>query len=159
MSDNPNATEPVRPIETAEDGAKLIDHLSDTMDALLRIVEEETNLVRAGRVRDATALEPTKSGLARYYVADLERMKANAKFLQTRLPERLAAVRQQHADFAAMLQVNLTVLATAHAVSESIIRGVASEITAKSSPATYGRSGRTRSGAASAAPVAVSRTL
>ena len=39
-------------------------------------------------------------------------------------PELLSALQRHHDVFRAMLQVNLTVLATAHAVSEGIVRGV-----------------------------------
>jgi hypothetical protein len=60
----------------------------------------------------------------------------------------------------ALLQTNLTVLATAHAVSESVVRGVSNEIGRRSTPQTYGASGRanvpTR---AAGVPLAVSRTL
>lgn len=149
-----------RPIESAADGVLLIDHLSDVMDALLRLIEEETELVRNGRLRDAATLAPAKSGLARFYFADLERIKAHAGFLQAHLPERLAALRQQHKDFSALLQINLTVLATAHAVSETIIRTVAGDLASKSSPETYGPTGQPRArGVAGTPPVAVSRRL
>ena len=38
--------------------------------------------------------------------------------------------------------MNLTVLATAHAVSESIMRGVSAELARKATPQAYGASGR-----------------
>ena len=52
------------------------------------------------------------------------------------------ALHQRHDLFHALLQINLTVLATAHAVSEGIMRGVHDEVTRKSAPQTYGASGR-----------------
>jgi hypothetical protein len=54
----------------------------------------------------------------------------------------LTALRDQHERFQALLQVNLTVLATVHAVSEGIMRGVCTELTRKRAPQTYGASGR-----------------
>jgi hypothetical protein len=62
--------------------------------------------------------------------------------------------------FRPLLQINLTVLATAHAVSQSIIRGVAGEVSRKAAPQTYGMSGRPTALSPSAAkPVTLSRTL
>ena len=43
-----------------------------------------------------------------------------------------------------MLQINLTVLATAHAVSESIVRGVNAEMQRRSMPNTYTAAGQAR---------------
>ena len=41
-----------------------------------------------------------------------------------------------------MLQINLTVLATAHAVSESIVRGVNTEMQRRNMPNTYTAAGK-----------------
>jgi hypothetical protein len=52
------------------------------------------------------------------------------------------------------------VLATAHAVSEGIIRGVSGEMARRQTPSTYGASGRTNTpGPKTAPPIAISRTL
>ena len=51
-------------------------------------------------------------------------------------------LRKRHDVFRALLQMNLTVLATAHAVSESIMRGVSRELARKATPQAYGASGR-----------------
>ena len=62
--------------------------------------------------------------------------------------------------FQTLLQKNLTVLATAHAVSEGIIRGVSDELARKRAPSTYGASGRANTPNPQACqPLALSRTL
>jgi hypothetical protein len=62
--------------------------------------------------------------------------------------------------FRAMLQINLTVLATAHAVSESIVRGVNTEIQRRNIPNTYSSAGqRVAPGPRHMTPLAVSRSL
>jgi hypothetical protein len=54
----------------------------------------------------------------------------------------------------------LTVLATAHAGSEGIVRGVSNEIGRRSTPQTYGASGRSNAPKRGASiPLAISRTL
>ena len=67
----------------------------------------------------------------------VEDMKTSQKYLSQVSPELLAALRRHHDTFRAMLQINLTVLATAHAVSEGIVRGVNTEIQRRNIPNTY----------------------
>ena len=68
--------------------------------------------------------KPPKSELARPYVTDTAQVKANLPgAIASRSAGLLAALRKQHDMFNALLQINLTVLATAHAVSEGLIRG------------------------------------
>ena len=148
-----------QPIASAAEGAQLIGRLSGVMDALLDVVEEETALMRKGRLRAATAIGARKAELAQAYFADAERLKANAAFLATHAGVPLDRLRARHEVFRGRLQLNLTVLATAHAVSESLIRGVAGEVARRSVPQTYGVSGRANPpGRSAAQPIAVSRT-
>jgi hypothetical protein len=151
---------PSRALETHADAARLVNDLAEVMEALLAIVEQETELVRAGRIDQAAQLEPRKAELASRYMGAAERLKQNAKFLSAALPGEIDALRQRHDMFRSLLQINLTVLATAHAVSESIIRGVAGELTRKATPQTYGLSGRPTAAAPNAVkPVTLSRSL
>ena len=112
------------------------------MDALIQMVEEETSLVRAGKLSEAEKLETAKSELAGHYLASSQKVKAGNNFLRQKLPQQLAELRRRHDAFRAVLQMNLTVLATAHAVSESIVRGVSDEINRTQVPQTYGPGGR-----------------
>ena len=147
-------------VGSVAEAEKLIGHMADVMDALLGIVEEETELVRAGKLAAAAALEPSKHELSQLYVADTARLKASGEFLSQALPDVLAALRKRHELFRALLQMNLTVLATAHAVSESIMRGVANELARKATPQGYGASGRSVTPPpASLQPLTVSRVL
>ncbi len=147
-------------IESAAEAENLVRHLLAAMDALIATVEEETALVRAGRLKDATGLEATKNELARLYVGDAAQVKANLAALSHHVPELVAVMHKQHDNFNALLKINLTVLATAHAVSEGLIRGAAAEVARKNAPQTYGKSGRPTAPPKGAAnPVSVSRML
>ena len=149
-----------QPIQSAAEAENLMRHLLTAMDALVATVEEETKLVRAGKLKDAVALEPMKAELARAYVSDTAQVKANLPVLKKQTPDLLTALRKQHDTFNALLQINLTVLATAHAVSEGLIRGAHSEVARKNAPQTYGNSGRPVAPPKNAAvPVSVSRSL
>jgi hypothetical protein len=146
------------PIESAAEGEKLIAQVTELLSALARVVEEETALVRDGRIAQATGLGARKAELAAHYYALTERVKANSAFLIANVTEPLHELRRRHDMFRPLLQMNLTVLATAHAVSEGIIRGVAGEVSRKSAPQTYGLSGKPTT-PNTARPVTLSRTL
>jgi len=148
------------PIASAGEAERAIENLNKIMDRLVQTVEEETARVRAGHLRDAVELDEAKVELARLYAAESERVKAAKDIIATSLPEALEQLRRRHDAFQALLQTNLTVLATAHAVSEGIIRGVSGELARKQAPSTYGASGRASAPSSKASqPLALSRTL
>jgi hypothetical protein len=94
------------------------------------------------------------------YATDTAQVKANLPVLSKQIPELLASLRKHHDAFNALLQINLTVLATAHAVSEGLIRGAHSEVARKNTPQIYGNSGKHAAPPKGAAvPVSVSRVL
>jgi hypothetical protein len=145
---------------TAADARQLAEDLMDVMGALLGVIERETELVRAGKLREAMAFEPRKSELSRRYVGVVAQLKASQKFLAQAAPELLTTLHRHHDTFRAMLQINLTVLATAHAVSESIVRGVNAEVQRRNIPSTYTASGRRAAPTPRhMTPLAVSRSL
>ena len=145
---------------TPPDVARLAKELMDVMSALLGVVERETELVRAGKVREGMRLETQKSELSRRYMIAVEHLKSMHKMLAQTEPELLTTLRRHHDTFRAMLQVNLTVLATAHAVSEGIVRGVNAEVQRRNIPNTYTASGRRAApGPRNMTPLSVSRSL
>ena len=148
------------PAPTAADARKLAESLMEVMSALLGVIEQETELVRAGKLREAMTLGPKKTELSTRYVGVVSQLKANQKSMSQSAPELLKTLHRHHDTFRAMLQVNLTVLATAHAVSESIVRGVNAEAQRRNIPSTYGASGqRVNPSARHLRPLAVSRSL
>jgi hypothetical protein len=149
------------PISSAAEGEKLIAHIVETMDALIDILQQETDLVRAGRLAKAAACQTPKGDLTRLYIADALRLRSNHPQLSRLLPAgRLEELRRRHDTFRTLLQLNLTVLATAHAVSEGILRGVSGELAKKSVPQTYGMTGRANvPSRRPATPLAISRML
>ena len=145
---------------TPADAKKLAEGLMEVMSALLGVIERETELVRAGKVREAMALEGKKTELSRRYVGTIAHLKSSQSYLARATPELLATLHRHHDTFRAMLQVNLTVLATAHAVSEGIVRGVNAEIQRRNIPNTYTAAGqRAAPGPRHITPLAVSRSL
>ncbi len=148
------------PVTTTADARDLAGHYIEVMEALIDVIQQETELVRNGRLTQATALEQTKTELARLYIADTMRLRASREHLARVAPQLMPDLIRRHDDFRALIQVNLTVLATAHAVSEGLVRGVSSEIARQSAPQSYGASGRANTpDPRKATPLAVSRVL
>jgi hypothetical protein len=154
------APAPIPVASTPAEARKLAEYLMEAMSALLAVIERETELVRAGKVREAMMLETHKSELSRRYVGAVAHLKASQKYLTQNAPELLTSLHRHHDTFRAMLQVNLTVLATAHAVSEGIVRGVNTEIQRRNIPNTYTSAGqRATPGPRHITPLSVSRSL
>jgi hypothetical protein len=155
-----DAPGPITAASTPIEARKLAENLIEHMSALLAVIERETELVRAGKLREALEFEANKTDLSRRYVGAVGQLQASQKYLSKSSPELFATLHRHHDTFRAMLQINLTVLATAHAVSESIVRGVNSEMQQRNIPNTYTEAGRRSTpGPRHITPLAVSRSL
>jgi hypothetical protein len=156
----PSQPAPAPVTSTPGEARKLAENLMEVMSALLGVIERETELVRAGKIREAMALGPSKTDFSRRYVGAIAHLKASQKYLSQVAPDLLATLHRHHDVFRAMLQINLTVLATAHAVSEGIVRGVNTEMQRRNIPNTYTSTGaRAVPGPRHMTPLAVSRSL
>jgi hypothetical protein len=152
--------QPQTPIKTAGEAERAVANLNKIMDGLVETVEQETARARAGKLRNAAELDDAKLELARHYFAETERVKAAKGIVAQTLPQALDRLRKRHEAFQTLLQTNLTVLATAHAVAEGIIRGVSSELARKQAPSTYGATGRANLPSSKASPpMSVCRSL
>jgi hypothetical protein len=148
------------PIATAAEAERAIATVDAALDRLAETLAAETEYLRQGRVREAVALEQRKQECAQAYAAAAARVKAAGPLIARLLPGAVEPLRQRHAELQALLQTNLTVLATVRAVSEGIIRGVSGELAKKRAPSTYGASGRANGPSPRAGqPIAVSRCL
>jgi hypothetical protein len=147
-------------IATTAEAEKAIAQVADLIDKLRGVVEQETALVHAGDLRNAATLGPQKSELTSKLSVAGEGLKANAKFLLQAAPASAAALRNVQEAFRTVLQRNMIVLATAHAVSEGIVRRLSGDLARKAAPQVYGASGRTAApNPKQGKPLAVSRVL
>jgi hypothetical protein len=148
------------PITTTAEAERTIDDLSSLLTKLSSIVQQETELVHAGRMRSAADLGKTKAELASRLYVSSEQLKANAKFLKQAAPARCVALQRLQESFHAIVQRNVIVLATAHAVSEGIMRRLSGDLARKATPQVYGASGRAMApNPKHGRPLAVSRML
>src|SRR5438046_8675664 len=91
-------------VTSAADAERLAAHFIEVMDMLVAVVQQETELVRAGRLAAAARLETTKGDLTRLYIADTLRLRASHTYLAQDAADLLAAVRQRHQTFRGWLQ-------------------------------------------------------
>ena len=84
-----------RPLGNQAEAQQVIGHLSDVMDALLGLVEEETRLVRLGKLTEVARLGEKKTGLARLYLADTARLQASQPYLKHTVPGVLQILRER----------------------------------------------------------------
>jgi hypothetical protein len=110
-----------------EDAERLVGNVTATMAALESVLDDETAHLQAGRVRDGLAQEERKSDLAGAYLRGLEACK-----------DRIETLKSAHTGFRQAVERNQLVIATARAVSEGLVRGLAEEMTRAASPQVYG---------------------
>jgi hypothetical protein len=156
MTAQPASKQP--PIASKAAAEALLNHIGETMVALVQVFEDETRLVRAGKLNAAAELAPEKTNLASVYVRDIELMKMNAHFIKETLPELVEEMRAAHDSFREILNRNLKVVATAQSVAEGLIRGAAAEASRRENPDGYHANGRTAPVRGSVRPVMVSRS-
>ena len=135
--------------------------LSGTMEALLSVIEMETDLVRAGKLREAGELQPDKARLIHEYTRGMMTAKEHAVALGNLSPASTQSLRRQPAEFQPVLRINLAVLSTAREVASNIVASVAKAAGAKNAnaPTTYGRNGSAPVGPQSARGIAVNQSL
>jgi hypothetical protein len=156
------ADRPHQPVVASQREAdQFVDGIIAVMQRLDGIVSQETDLLKAYRLRDAAGLGDAKTDAAKHYVQALDRLKANAIALARWAPASVQRLKGAQRRLAETLDVNMAVLATARSVSEGIIRNLATEVAAPRTLTTYGAGGRAaapaRTGAAT--PLMVSKTL
>jgi len=135
--------------------------LSGSMEALLSVIEMETDLVRAGKLREAGELQADKARLIHEYTRGMLTAKEHAVALGNLAPAATQNLRRQHGEFQPVLRINLAVLSTARDVANSIVSTVAKVAGAKnaSAPTTYGSNGSAPAGPQSARGIAVNQSL
>ena len=147
-------------ITSIVEAEKAIADVTALIEKLSGLLEEETALVRAGKVKRANEIGPAKSRLANELYSAGEHLRTNAKFLMQSVPARCAALQRLQEAFRGVLQKNLMVLATTHAISEGIVRRLSGDLARKNSPHVYGATGKTTTpNSKQSRPLAVSRTL
>jgi hypothetical protein len=130
------------PDESANGEAEILcAEVEEAMDSLVKVIQDETALVRSGQLVAAGDLEERKREAARRYVAAVDHVKTMAPALERMAPQSIDRLRRRNENFRAVLQQNLAALAAAREVSENLIRSVADAVDVSNRPVGYGRAG------------------
>lgn len=110
---------------------------SQTLGELLN---RETILMKAGKVRQALDLEPQKEATTKIYMVTMEHVKANLLALKRFSEKHLLQFKESELRFQSIVQENQIVIATTKAVTEDLIRSLASETQSKTQVTGYNQS-------------------
>ena len=114
---------------------------TQTLEALVAILNQETTLLRAGRMRDASALTADKTQLAQDYMSYARSVQRQLQRLRVEAPQAVSTLHQLHERLATQMAENLRVIATARSVTEDLLSDVAAAMNASARPRTYGAGG------------------
>ena len=132
----------------------------DTLEALVTVMNQETTLLRAGRLREASSLTSEKTALAQDYTGLVRSIQRQTARLLKEAPAEVRELRAGHDRLAVQMAENLKVLATARSVTEEVLTDVAQTVGQQTRTRTYGASGEVEKPAQAAATgIAVNRAL
>jgi hypothetical protein len=146
-------------VTNSDDAAKLVGGVLETLQELEGVLNVETDLLSQGHLREGLECEPRKSELGGVYMQGLENIKANAVALARLAPAHIKTLKQAHHNFEQILDLNQTVLATAKAISEGLVKTLADEMSKQTRPTTYGATGQNTRYATKTEPLLVSKNL
>lgn len=129
------------PVRSTDDAEALIDLLETRLNLVEAVIREETDHLATARLADAFALHERKALEIRSYERGLSIFRDNSIALARFKPTGLERIKMRQGALQATLEANLKTLQTLKTVSEGLLRGVATEVAATRSLATYGKSG------------------
>ena len=139
---------------------KLYQLVEDALAALVDVMNQETTLLRAGHLREASVLTPAKTQLAQEYVGFARAVQRQTERLKREAPEAVERLRHGHEALATQMAENLRVLATARNITEHILTDVAHVVSQQDRTRAYGRAGTiTADPSTSARGIAINRAM
>lgn len=131
-----------------------------TLGELVDVMNQETTLLRAGHLRQASQLTPEKTRLAQDYVTFARAVQRQSGRLAADAPAALDRLRHGHESLATQMAENLRVLATAKTVTEDVLTDVARVVGQQNHARTYGTAGKVTANPNQAARgIAINRAL
>jgi hypothetical protein len=132
----------------------------ETLDALVAVMNKETTLLRAGRLKEASGFSAEKTALAQDYTGLVRSIQRQTSRLLKEAPSEVRELRAGHERLAVQMAENLKVLATARTVTEEVLTDVAETVGRQSRTKTYGADGEIQKSTAGAARgIAINRAL
>ena len=130
------------PFPSRDEAGQMVDRIVETVERLTSVMQRETDLIRAAKLKEAGSLVEDKATLAGLYQRELEAVRAAASVIGRLVPERAEVLRHRLASLQETLSINLAVVGTARAVAEDMMRTVADEVSKRERPSVYGVHGQ-----------------
>ena len=140
------------PVHSREEAETLAQALEFTLNKISAVLAQETEFAKAGKLRDALNLQPEKLRLTEVFIKTAERFRANASYFKAEFPETVKKIHKLHEQFHTEVSRNMTALATAKALSESLINEVIDAVQEHERPSGYNTSGAAPAQKASGTP-------
>ena len=129
------------PIGSADDVHRLVGAIERIMDSLDNLMDEETALMKEGKLNEAMDLVEAKNQLSVQYMLLQKAITTNASVVKQLAPTDAEKLMRRHYMFQNTLQANLAVLATVREVSKELIGSVNEHVQKGAKANIYGRSG------------------
>lgn len=140
------------PLQSHEEATQLASLLRETLERLSQTLNMETELMKAGKMRQAVDTQVDKARLTETFLKTSERFRSNIKYYRETMPDICRDVQTLHARFCNEVTRNMTALATAKAISEGLIDEIVSAAREHEKPVGYTSIGAATHGKASVAP-------
>jgi membrane-associated HD superfamily phosphohydrolase len=121
---------------------RFVRHAETVMENIIELIKKESESVRQGEVHILGEIEEAKASFVKDYALVVETARIYKKQLSRFAPVAIDRLRNRHETFRAELQINMAALATAKAVSESLVKSVVKDVQKQKAPPSYGASAR-----------------
>jgi flagellar biosynthesis/type III secretory pathway chaperone len=126
-------------IDTPEAAQTLCGQITVTIGELVSTLDRETAQLRKGRALDMTALHARKSALTTTLMRQMAVFGRDSQYISMATPERVAEIKSHQEVFQKALISNQDALNAMKAVSESLLRTIATRVgETKGGPEVYG---------------------
>jgi len=143
-------------IDTPEAAQTLCGKITATIGELVSTLDRETAQLRKGRARDMTALHARKSALTTTLMRQMAVFGRDSQYIVMATPERVAEIKAHQQVFQKALTTNQDALNAMKAVSESLLRTIATKVSeSRGGPEVYGGDAQAN-GVKATAPSAIS---
>ncbi|WP_068085695.1 hypothetical protein [Polycladidibacter stylochi] len=146
-------------ITTKDQAEKFCERFEVAMADLLEVIEQETQLLKEGKLDCLNNMEPQKAHAIENYMSGIRLAGQNAIALGNLAPDMIGTMKENHGKLKPLLMTNLQVVSTAKSVTDAVIDTVAEAVGSQLKTAGYNSKGTKTSPSKQARGIACNRSL
>ncbi|MTI19265.1 hypothetical protein E1162_18645 [Rhodobacteraceae bacterium RKSG542] len=146
-------------ITTAAQAMQFCQRFETALTNLVTVINEETDILKRGELKSLSVVAPKKSAAIHTYMHGVRLAQKNAIALGNLAPQAVAQMREQHSTIRPILQKNLSVVATARSVTDTVVETVAKAVGSSMQTKTYSAGGMQNQPQKGARGIAINRQL